>query len=418
MDITFFSAGVGGGKSLAASNLICKELGSTDRHIVTNVAMFVDSPSDEMRSRGYISLQEWCQEHILHPVDVRKRVLLLKDDQLKQFYRYLPGYVMPMHDGLPDLQDRQTKIENKELPFGCLYIIDEVHLIFSARNWQSAGEGVERYMSQARKFNDDLVLISQNPGKVDKNFRRNATRWVYYTNMSKRRLWGGVTLDGRFRFEEFTEEPLRNDKPEREGFVDLKSKGCQFVYNTMAGVGLTSSIHPEVIKKGRHWSVWVVAIIIFLILCVFVPRYVFRVANGAISGAVSMGHKSIPDVVNQVSPSLSLPVVSNSSVSSVVESPKKLQRSNFSGGVITERSLQFNTDIIVNGFVTDGSSTNIYLSNGETYILGDGHLTYWNGKKAIIDGEVFLYYNSVERERFERRQLFSERNKGSIYDKN
>src|SRR5579859_2884107 len=185
-DITILTAHIGGGKSLYATRQICEELRRSERMIVTNVPIFLEDAPE-----GYITLGEWCHKYVERPVDLKKRFRLLTDEEVWEFWRYLPGRKLDeversMPKGevekVPDLASRQGD-------GGCLYAIDEAHLRFGARDWQRTGTAIQFYMSQLRKLNDDIYLISQNPGKLDKNFRRDATEWIVMQNMAKKSLF-------------------------------------------------------------------------------------------------------------------------------------------------------------------------------------------------------------------------------------
>ncbi|HEX3799686.1 MAG TPA: zonular occludens toxin domain-containing protein [Verrucomicrobiae bacterium] len=317
-DITFISASIGGGKSLFATRAACEEMARSNRFVVTNLPIYTEA------AEGILTFQEWCQKYVEKPVDTLKRFRLLTREEVFEFWRYLPGGVK-----LPEMQrsrpDGSTEtvtnldIRNAESGqwysgIGCFYIIDEVHLFFSARDWTKIGNRVEFYMSQLRKLNDDLFLISQHPEKVDKNFRRNATEWIYLQNMGKARLWLGVSLPRRFRFHTYFQMPVRNDKPVNSGWMKLEDREYHKVYNTMSGVGLSGKLLPEDSrKKGRHWSVYVLALVGVGLLAWYFPRlfteFTGKAIGGAVrsfSGGISKGMGLAP--TNAVHPIAQLPV--------------------------------------------------------------------------------------------------------------
>jgi len=296
-DIVFVIAPIGGGKSWYSTRALCLELERSERNVVTNLPLYIETAPP-----GQMTLQEWCQKYVAKPVDVRKRVRVLDRDEVFEYWRYLPGRNIanverPDATGkgeiVPDLQSRQSDPAD----FGTFYLIDEVHLYFSARSWGINGIKVETYMSQLRKLNDDLFLITQHPEKVDKNFRRNATEWLYLKNMGRTRLWGGVSLPGRFRFERFDAMPTRGDKPLEAGGMHLKDKEFHKVYDTMSGVGLTGKLNPESSRiQGGHWSRWVAIGACTLLVAFMLPRifgYVFSHATGAMVASTAKGMDSM-----------------------------------------------------------------------------------------------------------------------------
>lgn len=348
--IRFITAPIGGGKSLFGTMKICEELERTDRYIVTNIPLVLaiaDSPARQQRlferlaalseaknSRKaakfdtaplYWTLAEYCNAFIKRPVDVKRRVVCLTEEQTREFWRYLPcgdfdsplagaasvkvqfgvdceppsmfvneseirpsmGFVLPntpdqMHGHVPDFTFRKGKP-------GCYYVLDEVHQHFSSRLWQKTGTQAERYMSQLRKLNDDLDLITQHPEKVDKNFRRNATDWLQVQNMSKSPLFMGVTFDKRFRCLEYqqAEMPLRFDKPSRTSWYRLDgSRRYEWLYKTAEGVGVSGGIVAEESRfKGRHWSIWVVAVLAIIVASYFFPKIMMNTITKLVSAS-------------------------------------------------------------------------------------------------------------------------------------
>lgn len=288
-DITFICAPIGGGKSLYATRAICTELQRSERMIVTNVPVF-----DKDAPQGKMTLGEWAHKYVTHPVDVRKRFRLLTRDEVFEFWRYLPGKDLPNMERITATREAETvpDLQSRQGDGGCFFLIDEVHLYFSARDWGKNGVKVETYMSQLRKLNDDLFLITQHPEKVDKNFRRNATEWFYLKNMGKTKLWAGVSLPGRFRYHIFDQMPIRNDKPMQSGWMRLEDREYYRVYDTMAGVGLTGKLNPEQSRsKGRHWSVWLFILAVIVLGCFTLPRMVmYLFGKGAASLVTSVGN--------------------------------------------------------------------------------------------------------------------------------
>ena len=267
-DITFVIAPIGGGKSLFATGELCKELRKTERSIVTNLPLVL---TPEECDEHHECVCDWAHREVSKPVFVPSRIRRLTNAmEVQQFWRYLPNLDLPelkeRVDGGSDWADLRASRP------GCLYIIDEVHLYFRSREWQKVGPEVEFYMSQLRKMNDDLILVTQHPEKVDKNFRRNATEWLYFKNLGKAKLWGGVSLKGRFKWNKFESQPMRTDKPVESGFISLTDKGYHKLYRTMAGVGITGRLQCEEERKpGRGVYVWVVALVALLGVALFVP---------------------------------------------------------------------------------------------------------------------------------------------------
>lgn len=346
---------------------ICEELERTDRFIVTNVPLIltiVEGPERmqvlferlaqlaQARSEKhkkkiesaalYWTLSEYCQAFIRRPVDVKRRVVCLTEDQTREFWRYVPigdfdtpeagaaavkvqfgidcpvpetfrnesnvrpsvGYILPnlpdpMHGHVPDFTFRKGKP-------GVYYVLDEVHQHFSSRLWQKTGTQAERYMSQLRKLNDDLDLVTQHPEKVDKNFRRNATDWIQVQNMSKSPMFMGVTFHKRFRCLEYQqpEMPLRFDKPTRTTWYNLESnRRYEWLYKTAEGVGVSGGIVAEDSRfKGRHWSIWVIAVAAICVGAFFLPRVLMNTMTHLVSSTTGAFQKGVSKGVSNALP--------------------------------------------------------------------------------------------------------------------
>lgn len=414
-DITFVSAPIGGGKSYWATRSILSELATTERQIVTNVPLWLTQRPDDCEElrvswfwrlmawlgfwvlpepvEKYMTVQEWCQKYVDHPVDVAKRVRILSKKEMRRFWLYLPnGKKLDEReekddDGkvslVPDLAARQGD-------GGCYYVLDEIHLIFSSREWTSIGNKVEHYMSQLRKLNDDVMLISQHPEKVDKNFRRNSTEWLYVQNMSKKRLFLGVSFSGRFRYQIFSSQPQRGDRPDKSGMITLKERDVHRCYDTMAGVGLTGRQNPELSKfKGRSPIWWAVFVIALALIGFFGTKYIMKFAGMATG---SMVHSFTGGVVSKVG----LPQVSNSPVvlntNQFQDVPTAFRQPVLrrSHGVTSQIEPD---DVTMTGWYKLGNTVYVTLSDGRQLNSADPLLT-----KVLPDGCVYggqVYRRSV-----------------------
>jgi len=280
-DIRFITAPIGGGKTLWATIQICKELEKTERFIVTNVPLRLPE------------LAEYCHKWIKRPVDLRKRVRVITPEQAKKWFYFLPGQELTR---MAEVAGRQGK------DHGCHYVLDEVHLLFPARKWAEVADEVEEYTSQLRKLNDDLMLISQHPDKVDKNFRRNATEWLYVTNLGKSRLFLGVGIPGRFRWNLYSMQPQGKEKPEASGFYSFdKARGYHLCYNTMAGVGFEGQVQSETKAKRGHWSKWIIYGVLMVGLAWFIPRIASGVIHAWIGGGLIKGAKKAQTTITNLS---------------------------------------------------------------------------------------------------------------------
>jgi hypothetical protein len=433
-DVTWVTAGIGGGKSLFAVRSGCRELRHGERMLVNNIPWEIDK------------LWDWCHEKIEKPVDLTRRLRVLVAEETIEFYRYFPPMVGDIEQqlrlralGMVKVTKEQReewfalamknikafesgklpmeKITGHERPMlqlrqgdgGIYYQLDEVHLSFPARYWQEHGLAVEHYMSQLRKLNDDLMLITQHSGKVDKNFRRNGTEWIVLQNMSKVRLMGGVSLPGRFRYHQFAIEPTKGDKPQSSPWFNLDDEGYKNLYNTMSGVGLAGVMEKEnsMKKKGRHWSVWVAGIAMIGLAGYFLPTLLTKAAgaglghalgnfgNAATSAVRKDDHKSatanpsingFPAVPGGVAPDGASSAVAPPAVesSSSVGAPAVVSPVSSSTESVTNDEV-----IYCSGYTIAFGKVNVLLSDGRTAESQFGEVQWVHRDEVKVFDKVF-----------------------------
>lgn len=115
---------------------------------------------------------------------------------------------------------------------GVIYILDEVHNWFRARDWNKTGGECLWYLSQHRQMGDDIYMITQNRGNLDVGFTRLAEKFILVTNC-ERRKFHGMRLWRGFRWDEYPDEPAPGDVSQDHGYyqMDLELAKC---YTTAA----------------------------------------------------------------------------------------------------------------------------------------------------------------------------------------
>jgi hypothetical protein len=291
MAIHFVTGKPGGGKSYFTVRQIVEELRRSERQIITNVALNLDA------------LAEYCHENIEKPVDVNKRIRMLTEAEVYTFWRCFVGMTITKTRRLGEGQDKPFVTDYAELETlssyeGALFIIDEVHLYFSARDWQKTGPDCEFFFSQHRKLKSDVFLVTQHCEKVDKNMRRNAQDFTVLRNMETEKLWMGVTFKKTLRRATYLQQPVRGDAPMESGYFRLDVAGLGKLYNTAAGVGIVGRLDVRENHGGRGIWVWV-ALAVVAALCAWVfPQVVGfgakKFINGAQVGTVTAFTNTIP----------------------------------------------------------------------------------------------------------------------------
>jgi len=326
-DITPNTAPIGGGKSLWGTNMVAHELEHSERFIVTDIPVIFENPPKDGGFLPTDNFHDWCQTWCKNPVNLHARLAVLSPEQATEFWRYLPaayfGHITaeefakygiefeeytwahgtsrmiklpnkphPLFKEVPDFTFRTAIAANRK---GCHYIIDEAHKKFPPMHYQRVGAQAEWYMSELRKLDDDLDWITQHPEKVDKNFRRNATQWMGFQNMGKTSLFMGVSFKGRFRWHWYNqpEMPTRTDKPTKSGWYTLDPKRrIHFLYKTMDGTGVSGGMLKESsMFKGRHWSIWVFAVLAIAAIAYILPRALQKGIEAGV-GSVATGFQN------------------------------------------------------------------------------------------------------------------------------
>jgi len=169
--ITFFVGTPGSGKSYEAVKKIVDNL-RLGRVVCTNI-----EGMDNQK----------CQEYL-------KNLLDLDDYSFRQRFRFLSAAdvmrfwqtekiinLTHRFDSEKDaFEDVLSESEELICPAGALIVIDEVHKHFNSRDWQKdSNKQLGDWASTHRHHGYDLVLITQNIDKVDKQVRT-LTEWCYF----------------------------------------------------------------------------------------------------------------------------------------------------------------------------------------------------------------------------------------------
>jgi len=241
----------GSGKSYLAARWLAEELKGGSRDVVTNLAVDLKALATyiELHCPG-LRGDEW------------KRVRILETSQLKEWYRYRGGNVDldPIREGDAaewGLLD-WSKCHGRP---SVLYIIDEAHIPFGAREFAKTGKAVLSFLSQSRKLGDEVVLVSQRPEQVDKQMRGQVDEWTHAVNFANLSLLSMFRLPKRIVWTSYASLPAGNRKEpaQARGIIKVDPKGIGSIYDTNAGVGIKGSGEPP--KKSRKLSLlWLLPI--------------------------------------------------------------------------------------------------------------------------------------------------------------
>jgi len=230
-----------------AVRLILEELRLGRRAIMTNVPLHIGRLNEYVQS-----------EYPRNECNVVGRVHLMTEEQTGEFWRYRPRWTqaacLTKDQWRSGLKPSFAGIEDS----GVMYVIDEIHNFFGARQWAETGQDALYYLSQHRKLGDDVVCITQSVQNVDTQFRRVAQDYTYLKNLSKVKL-GIMRMPSLFVRRTYP-EPITGGNTTMEcletGTFRLDVRGLGTLYDTAAGVGIhgrAADVGER--KKGMNWIV-------------------------------------------------------------------------------------------------------------------------------------------------------------------
>jgi len=285
--IHFINGKPGGGKSLYGTMQLIQELRVSDRFITTNLRINLEELEIYMQ-------REFGENNFKTEGEPwTARVRLLSDVESKHFWLFpAPGYDLTnrvqqgekdskgVHEvDVPDWNQHAGIAER-----GTLYIIDEVHDHFNAREWQKSSKDGIYWASKHRHLRQDALLITQHPELVDKNFRRLAQDFTTLRNFGNEPLLG-FRFASRFRRATYINEKKPGDTQpavEKGWFkLDTKIAACYFTHGT---TGILSRVEVKE-SKGRGRSPW------WLVVWGLALVAVMYFAPGYITGGLGAGFK-------------------------------------------------------------------------------------------------------------------------------
>lgn len=284
-----------GGKSYYACVQICEELLRSNRYVVTNLPLDLGE------------LAEFCEREVDGPFNVGERVRLLTEEETHKFWLYDPegeivktrsigmpagkdqvlasggDCVKPREVLVPDFARRQAV----DYP-GVLYVIDEAHVFFPARNWAGQADVLTYFLSQHGHMRSDVMFVTQHPAKLTKHIRLDAQEYTVCSNLGYEKGFMGVSLPGVFRRSTYLDLPGGTEKPVETGTFRLNVAKYGKLYSTSAGVGLSGRVDTQEQRRGKHWSRWAFAGVGFGLAALVVPFLVlFGVGKGVHAGLSS-----------------------------------------------------------------------------------------------------------------------------------
>lgn len=344
----------GGGKTYyALLKYIMRELVYGVRPVCTTVALDLPELS------AYLAFK-----YPHRNIDVTKRVRLLTRDEGRKFWLHRgPGVdIVDVSDSVYDNGGNPdyTSVAEKG---GVVYVLDEVHVDFDARNWAKIGRGLTYYNSQERKLIDDQVFITQHLALVDKRVKDFSQEFVVCRNYRYEKFLTFLSKGSHMEAKHFSAVPNLNAvieplPDEKHTFrIDAALARC---YDTTQGIGFKGVGKPDTQNKSRRlpwWSIFALVPIVSYALMFAINR-IEDLAKG----------KSLIPGSSKTSATSSLPTLSGfQAVPSALVNQKSSPGVNNLSAQPTPRG-----GVYVKGIVTRDRRANVYLSDGRTLTEPDG----------------------------------------------
>jgi len=359
----------GGGKSYFSMRILAKALQRGSRSIVTNL------PLKWEKLRAYY--------HKLCGVDappLENRIRQIHGFDACQFFRFR-GYVEGR--GWVDLpefgKDQDYAYSAKEHGGPVLYIIDEVHVYFNSRRWQGVTKAALDYMTLEDKIGDQVWLISQNLGQVDKYFRMLANEYVEVVNRGREMFLGVFRKPKMFEHITWYDVPnaLGNGRGPAGAFA-LELDGLADCYDSAAGQGVEGLLSDRGESsdeaKGLPWWSAVVVVVAVVALIVQVPGWLGKAAKAGMTTMVGgLTSSNLQAAAISVSPS-ARPAVA--SAAPLVPQTVRREVVRESAAIVGE--LPPLPDLYVTGVVGSRNSPRWLLSDGSDIQAPNPRITAWS----------------------------------------
>ncbi len=290
MSLRFIVGKPGGGKSFVGTKMILDDLARSEVMVVTNIPLV------------WGECNAYLQEN--HPtvcVDLHERLRMLDDREVFEFYRYRSGGLeldpspdshegkkMRKADFIEAMKEQFKRIEeSRDYQRPVHYYIDEAHNYFNAREWQEIGRSLLYYVSQHRHLHDNIYMLTQAIGNVEKQLKSVAQDYNVMRNLAKESI-GVFRQRGAFRRRAYYSEPNGNAQHYEQSYLKLDFAKIGKCYKTCGALGLG---YDEAEKdrqpfKLPYWSMWAGAALLMLVI-VFLINTVPSMAMSGFMGAIS-----------------------------------------------------------------------------------------------------------------------------------
>ncbi|MGH7943077.1 MAG: zonular occludens toxin domain-containing protein, partial [Limisphaerales bacterium] len=337
------------------------------------------------------NLKEWLLPYRQPTGKVSERLRILDDSEAGEFWLYEPGRKF---DGRKTLKfgKRQMEVPDfSERQRGCLYIIDEVHVYFGAREWQATGSDCTYFLSQHRKIGCDVVLVTQHPEQTDKALRRLAQEYMVVRNLSREPIFG-FRIANFFRTIRMLNSPSSpNPAPFDSGFVKLRPEVYGKLYDTNAGVGIAGRLNPSNEQRGIHWY-WlgapVAAIVLFFLWLFTHLHFVQREISSRFFHMAASGFRS----------AMNHPLLQVSHPGFAITRPAAPEPPAPVAAAVSSNELA-GLVVYCSGYAVLDKVVMVFLSDGRIARSDWGDVQFVGSQKVEVFGRAFPLYTTAQIER-------------------
>lgn len=384
----FYSGKPRAGKSKAAVMWLIERLRFTKRAIVTNMALKMD-PWVDGKGVARPGLLDVLQRKYGSTFDAKRRVYLLKDDEVRNFFRIRP--VVPEHEWeaveirmIPESGDDRWRFDADRYP-ACDYIIDEAHEYFPRQGLPSykqrpfSGEMLG-YATQAGRGGDENIYISQLPNNTNLQLRGVCQECHWFVNHAH-------LLVGPFRKANKITYDVYCNTPPAAGEERLKRTTLHYdrwdiesCYNTAEGGGVRGNAAADIGLRAKGLPSWSIAVLIGIAILGFLG-----LAKAARVGAAYAVGGSAPKKAASVAPErLFSPAQTEALKRMLVEARVANVTMNTVGRSVDRKDVP--EQVKARGWAKVGEKYAVFLANGETVW---GRRLWTEGKVVLLDNQDF-----------------------------
>lgn len=382
--IVFFVGTPGSGKSYEAVKKIIDNL-KLGRTVCTNIDG-MDLPESQEYIKSLLDMDDFT---------FRQRFRFLGKDQIRCFWKTEKIINLKfMQDADSEIWD-DVAVETNELicPRGSLIVIDEVHKHFNARDWNikdangvNANRDLGDWASTHRHLGYDLVLITQDIDKVDKQVRT-LTEWCYFFRKVN---FFGSAIQKKYLCYSYSGDD-HNGKPLAKNVRNYESKYFPAYQSYSASdakeVGFMS--HTNILKHPVFYAIPAV-----LCLCLYMFFYKSSFASGDLFGVSKVQHKYDNPVVQNIKTPAVKPVMNNISGHQKQLQPvpvaADLSVAPVAAALLPPSVLPAYAQYKVDGYILDNGKTIVQI-NGSVVRLPSPHVQkfYKESGMALAETDYF-----------------------------